>query len=398
MVNPTLLHASPARPPSGPAWLALGFRPFFLAAAVAAVVAMGLWLGFWLGWATPGGTLTPTIWHGHEMLFGYAGAVIAGFLLTAVRNWTGLPTPSGQRLAVLVSLWALARLTLWIPGVSPWLAAPFNIAFFPVLAASLAHPLWQGANRVNRWFLAILLAMGLAQTLVQLEALGLAPLARSGLGLMLNLVLLLLIFVAGRVLPFFTERAVAQARPRSRRWLEIAGLALVISLAIVELTAPGTPLVTVLTLTLAVAQAIRLAGWYHPGIWRIPILWVLYTGYLWLILGLVLKAGGGWGLIPAHLALHGLTVGGIGIFTLGMMARVTLGHTGRPMHSARAVNLAFALMNLAVLLRVAGPLVVPAGYSTWIIAAGLCWMLAFSLLLVVHGPMLWRPRVDGAPG
>jgi uncharacterized protein involved in response to NO len=382
----------------GTALLALGFRPFFLAAGGSAALLMGVWLAMLKGWIPAEQYYGGTIWHSHEMLFGYAAAVIAGFLLTAVRNWTGIDTLTGPGLGALALLWLAARIApfLPVPGV---LVASLDLAFLPILAASLIRPLWGGANRVNRVFLALMAAMWLASLLIHLQALGITTgTAGKGNRLMLDLVLLTLLLVAGRIMPFFTESGIPGARPVTRPLVERLTFVLAPLVAAANLLSPWSTLSGVLTLILACVQALRLAGWHDKRAWGIPILAVLYAGYLWLTAGLALDGLAGLGLLPPFPALHALTTGAVGVFTLGMMARVTLGHTGREMRAARLTNLAFVLANLAAFARVLLPLLMPEAYTAWIYASGLLWTLAFVLFLWVHAPMLIAPRPDGRPG
>lgn len=378
--------------------LALGFRPFFLGAGVLALLAMLVWLARLWGLLPGDGYLGGTAWHAHEMLFGYVGAVIAGFLLTAARNWTGIATPTGAWLGALVLLWLAARLGPLL-SLPHGLIALLDLAFFPALALALIPPLWRGKNKVNRAFLALLAAMTLANLLVHAQALGLtAATASRGSRLMLDLTLLTLWLVAGRIMPFFTQSAIPGSKPRTRPWVETSTFVLAPAIALLNLTWPASPVSGVLLLILAAIQAIRLGGWHHPLAWRNPMLAVLYAGYLWLILGLALDGLAALGLLPPFPALHALTAGGIGVFTLGMLARVTLGHTGRDMRASLATSLAFLTINLAALVRVFPPLLWPRHYSLWLGMAGGLWVLAFALFLGIYGPMLARPRVDGRPG
>jgi len=376
----------------------LGFRPFFLGAGVLALLAMVVWLARLWGLLPGDGYLGGTAWHAHEMLFGYVGAVIAGFLLTAARNWTGIDTPTGARLGALVLLWLAARL-------GPFLALPhglialLDLAFFPALVWALIPPLWQGKNKVNRAFLALLLAMTLANLLVHAQALGLTVATASrGSRLMLDLTLLTLWLVAGRIMPFFTQSAIPGCKPRTMPWVETATFVLAPVIALINLALPASPLAGVLLLALAAVQTVRLASWHDPRAWQNPMLAVLYAGYLWLILGLALDGLAALGLLPPFPALHALTAGGIGVFTLGMVARVTLGHTGRDMRASPATRLAFVIINLAALTRVFLPLLWPEHYSLWLGISGGLWVLAFALFLGIYGPMLAQPRVDGRPG
>lgn len=378
--------------------LALGFRPFFLAAGTAAVLLMGIWLAMLKGWIPAEHYYGATNWHAHEMLFGYVAAVIAGFLLTATRNWTGMDTLAGRRLGALALLWLAARVAPFLP-VHGAVVAVLDLAFLPALAASLFRPLWSGKNRANRVFLALMAGMWLASLLVHLQALGItAGTASRGDRLMLDLVLLTVLMVAGRVMPFFTESAVLGAQPVTRPLVERLTFVLASLAAVAHLVSPWSTLSGVLALSLAGVQAVRLAGWHDKRAWGIPILTVLYAGYLWLIAGFALEGLAGFGILPPFPALHALTTGAIGVITLGMMARVTLGHTGREMRSGRLTNLAFVTINLAAFVRVLLPLAIPAAYSVWLYASGLLWTLAFLMFLWTYAPMLVAPRADGRPG
>lgn len=384
--------------PKHPSLLALGFRPFFLAAGASALLAMLIWTAELHGLVTGGHYLGGTAWHAHEMLFGYASAIIAGFLLTAARNWTGIQTPTGTWLGALAVLWLSARIAPFLP-IPGALIAALDLAFFPALAAALSRPLWQGQNKTNRIFLALFAGMTAASLLVHLQALGITTAtATMGSRLMLDLILLTLMIVAGRIMPFFTQSAVQGSRPINRSWIEGATFALASAAAVAHLFLSLSPYLGTLLIALACVQTLRLAGWHAPGVWHNPMLAVLYAGYLWLIAGFALDGLAGFGLIAPYPAMHALTTGTIGVFTLGMMARVTLGHTGRGMQSSPLTNAAFVLVNAAALVRVLMPLVRPAHYALWLdISAGL-WMLAFTLFLWVYSPMLVSPRADGRPG
>lgn len=378
---------------------ALGFRPFFLAAGVAAVLAVAVWLAILDGlWPQPR-HLAGVTWHAHEMLFGYLAAVFAGFLLTAVRNWTGMPTPTGLQLATLVGLWLAGRLAPWLGLPPPWLIAALDLAFIPALALALWRPLWHGPNPTNRAFLLVFAGMTLANVLVHLDAFGLFPGgATRGHRLMLDLSVLALLLVSGRVMPFFIRSVIADAQPRVFPLLERLTLGVAGAVLVLDLVQPFGRLAGGLAIVLGLLQLGRLVGWHHRRIWTTPMLTVLQAGLLWLALGLVLDGLPAFTSLPPRGALHALTVGAIGVVTLGMMARVGLGHTGRPMEASPLTLVAFVLINLAAGLRGLGPLLAPGGYHAWLTAGGLCWMLAFALFLWVYAPILLRPRADGQPG
>jgi uncharacterized protein involved in response to NO len=398
-MSPIPIGEPAGAPARGLVPFALGFRPFFLLAGWAATLLLGLWLWRWQTGAGAGEYYGLIGWHGHEMLFGYTVAVIAGFLLTAVRNWTGQQTAAGAMLAGLAALWLAGRIAPLVPGLPGPAVALVDLAFLPALGAALAGPLWRGRSRINRVFLVFVAAMTLANLMVHLEAFGVsAGGAARGRQLMLDMVLALILMVGGRVMPFFTERAVPAASPRNRPVVEKAGFVLMAGLLLTELALPGGAPAGVLALTLALVQAVRVAGWHHPGVWRIPILWVLYTGYAWLVAGLALRGLAAFGLLLPTLGLHALTAGAIGVLTLGMMARVALGHTGREMRAPRAVALGFVLLNVGALFRVAAPIAWPGAYGTWVLIAGMLWNIAFLAFALVYSPVLVRPRVDGQPG
>jgi uncharacterized protein involved in response to NO len=393
--------ASGPRPPRAPL-LALGFRPFFLAAGITAVVSLLLWLAVLFGVLAPPRYLPGTNWHAHEMLFGYTAAVIAGFLLTATRNWSGMPTASGGLLAVLVGLWLAARVTPWL-GAPAWLIAALDIAFFPALALSLWRPLWHGPNPTNRLFLAVFAGFTLASVLVNLDGAGLAPgLAARGQRLMLDLVIVVMLLVGGRVMPFFTRAGLDDAKPVVRPWLETLTFASALAMLALHLALPASQVAGGLAGAAAIAAGLllltRIAGWHDRRVWARPMLAVLYAGFLWLSVGLILDGLAAFGLLTPSVAIHAITTGAIGVLTLGMMTRVTLGHTGRAMEASRLTVIAFVLVNLAALLRSPAVLIAPEQYRDWLLAAGLCWIGAFALFTGVYGPMLATPRVDGKPG
>jgi len=390
----------PQKRPSPAAWalFGLGFRPFFLAAGLYAILMMVLWLLVLGGVMTPG-ELPSLVWHGHEMVFGFTVAVIAGFLLAAAQNWTGLRTPSGRPLAALFLLWLAGRLGFLIPGLPSGLVALIDLAFLPALAITLAWPILRTKQLHNYPFPILLLALAAANALVHAEALHwTSGTARPGLHLAVYVVIMIITLMGGRVIPYFTDN---KLRTRARRWKTIEWLVPAATLVtlIAAVAAPQSPVTALLAAVAAIAHAIRLAGWYTSKYWSVPLLWVLHLGYAWVPLGFALLAlsAAGWD-AAAGSALHAFTAGAIGVLTLGMMARLSLGHTGRPLEPPPIMTLAFVTINLAALARVALPLLFPAAYTRGMDVAGLIWIAAFGLFVAVYGPMLLRPRVDGKPG
>lgn len=383
------------------AWLMLGFRPFFLGAAVFALLSMGLWLAMLdHGLILDAVAVSPTAWHGHEMVFGYGMAVIAGFLLTAVNNWTGIRTLTGPGLLALFLLWLSARLG-WLLPLPLWLVAGADLLFGAWLSVALLWPV----IRVRQWkqlgILAKVVLLLLANGLFYAGVFGLWQQGvHQGLYLGLFLVIALVMTMGRRVIPFFIEKGVGcPFQPKNWLWLDITSLLLFLAFTLVEVFFVMPDVGGALAAALCVLHAIRLWGWYTPAIWSKPLLWVLFVGYAWLVLGfglrvLVWQAG-----LSPFLALHAYAVGGIGLISLGMMARVSLGHTGRDVFAPPSgLTPLFGLLLLSALCRVLGPLLWPAQYAGWLLGSQLLWLSGFAVFVLHFAPMLVRPRVDGRWG
>jgi uncharacterized protein involved in response to NO len=381
------------------ALFALGFRPFFLCAGIVAVVFMAIWL---LGYTKRDPLLTyygSSGWHAHEMLFGYTVAVVAGFLLTAVRNWTNRETVRGMPLAALVLLWSAGRVLPFLSAIPPWAVALVDLSFLPALAVALAVPLLRAGQKKNLFVLIVLAVLMIANILVHAEWLGYAmDTAHLGIILAIYAVVLLITIIAGRVIPFFIERGIPGAAIRRRPAIEYMSVVTVILLAFADLLSPSVQAVVACAFLATVVHAWRLRGWLLRAALSQPLLWVLLVGYAWLVAGFVLLAVAYGGVIPVMLAFHALTVGGIGVLTIGMMARVALGHTGRQLRSSPLLTLAFVLLNIAAALRIVGPLLSARYATATISAAGALWIVSFALFLFIYAPILMQSRVDGRLG
>lgn len=383
--------------------LAKGFRPFFLLAALYAVLMVPLWLAILHGQLTPSTYLDPALWHAHEMTWGFVTAVVAGFLLTAVGNWTQRETATGARLAALALLWLVGRLALLFAGLLPrGVPAVVDSAFLPALSVVLAGPLLATKNRRNFVMLAILLALFAANVAVHLDALAWLPpgSARRATLASVDLIVLLIIIIGGRVFPMFTRNATGVATIRSLPWLDRACAAAMGALFVVDaVTAEAAGFSAVLAGVVGLLAAARAVHWGARHSLRDPLLWVLHVGHCWLVIGLLLRgAAGVLGAPLGSVATHALTVGAIGTLTLGMMARVSLGHTGRMLVAPRPMTAAFLAITVAALARVLVPWLAPERYLTGLLAAGVFWVLAFGLFLAAYARLLSRPRVDGKPG
>jgi uncharacterized protein involved in response to NO len=387
------------RPPlTGWAPFGLGFRPFFLGAGIYSVLLMALWLLVLRGSLTTG-SLPPLVWHGHEMVFGFGVAVIAGFLLTAAQNWTGIPMLSGKPLAALFLLWLAGRVSFLVPGLPAVWVALIDLAFLPTLTVVLAIPVLKSKQLHNYPFPIMLLALTVANALVHLDNLGWIPgTAILGLHLAVYGVVAMMTVMGGRVIPSFTEN---KLRSHAKRWPIIERLAPVATVGalVAALISPSSLVTALLAAIAAGVHAVRLAGWYSRTLWSVPLLWILHLGYAWIAVGFALLALSAAGVSTAAISsLHAFTAGAIGALTLGMMARVSLGHTGRALEPVPLMTLAFIAVNLAALIRVFLPLFFPASHALAMSVSGLIWMSAFGLFAVIYAPVLLRPRVDGKAG
>jgi uncharacterized protein involved in response to NO len=379
---------------------AMGFRAFFALSGIFSLILIALWASIFDGSVVIDNYYPKTIWHAHEMLLGYSVAVIAGFLLTAVENWTGIETVKGKPLVGLCLLWIYGRLVAFYSELLPdTLIALVDISFLPVLTYFVAKPIIQSGNVKNLFFVALLLLMVLANGFIHAEILGYSnDSAGLGLDIVIAIIVVMILVIAGRIFPFFTERGlqgVMAIRNPLLDKLAIASSALVFILLIFDVN--GFVL-TVCAILAVIANIARVSGWYVQRIWYVPLLWVLYMGYAWIILGFVFVALASVSLVPTSLAIHAFTVGGIGVITLGMMARVSLGHTGRMLKASNTIAIAFALINLAVVFRVIMPAILPAGFNDFLLISTYFWLAAFALFVFIYTPILSSVRVDSRKG
>jgi uncharacterized protein involved in response to NO len=380
----------------------LGFRPFFLAAGLFAVIGMLLWVGIY-SFSLPllPSDYPPTLWHGHEMIFGYGAAVAAGFLLTAAKNWTGIQTIHQRPLLILALVWLVARALAFI-GFLP-LAALVDIAFLLWLTVELARPIIR-AKQWNHMALVGKVALLIpANIIFYLGLLGYWP-AGTQIGLYTGFyTILALIFTMGRrVIPFFIERGVGcPFEAKNDIWVDRFSLILFLLFAIADVLTMATGnaqarfLTAIFALALVPLHGFRMMGWYHPNIWEKLLLWALYLAYGWLVVGFLLKFLATAISISPWIGLHAFAYGGIGMMTIGMMARVALGHTGRNVSEPSSILIVvFMLLFSGAFIRVLNVWLVPEFYAVWILSAQLLWITAFALFMWQYTPMLVRPRAD----
>ena len=385
------------RSTTAPALFREGFRPFFLLAALWAVLSLVIWLLLLQGWILLPSAFDPLAWHAHEMMYGFAVAAVAGFLLTAIPNWTGHFPLQGAPLITLTAVWIAGRCAMatsaWI-GALP--AAVVDLAFLALFVGAVAREVMAGRSWRN---LPPVFALGLlliGNGVTHLEAAGIV--AMSGLGNRLGLAVLaaLIALVGGRIVPSFTRnRLVKQKAHRlpaaagrfDRLAVGLVPLALGAWVAGIAETATGA-----LLLAAGLATGVRLARWRGIATWRDPLLSALHLGYGWLALGLVLLGASGiWTDVTEAAALHALGTGAVGTMTLAVMVRATLAHTGRAQIVGAGTETLYLLAHAAALLRVLAACL-PGSYAVLLSASGAAWIAAFTLFGLIYGPCLLRPR------
>jgi uncharacterized protein involved in response to NO len=380
-----------------------GFRPFFLLAGVFALLAIPAWLFLYLGGRSPLPGLPPQLWHAHEMLYGFVLAALAGFLLTAVPSWTGDRGFAGAPLVLLSCAWLAGRAGFACAGLLPIGAlAPLELAFLPGLAILLAPPLLRSRNR-NTPLLGIL-ALLFASDAVFLWALASrdAALASASLRFAINVMLVVVTLIGGRIVPAFTSNALRRrgetAQIRTWPMLERALMALMLAVLLVDAAWPDSVLAGAIAGLAALAQALRISGWRTLRTRPDPIVWVLHVGMAWLPIGLALKAafilfGASW----AAFWVHALTMGVFATMILAVMTRAALGHTGRALEVGGVIAAAYGLLTAAVVFRVFAAAFL-SNYLWVLMISGVLWTGAFALYVLVYAPILTLPRPDGKPG
>ncbi|MBS0502454.1 MAG: NnrS family protein [Proteobacteria bacterium] len=379
-----------------------GFRPFFLSGAAWAVAVVGLWVCALSGAVTLPTAFDPLAWHRHEMLFGYLGAVICGFLLTAIPNWTGRLPISGSPLAGLWSLWFIARLALLFSATTGATLAFFlDVGFFVVLGLVAAREVIAAKNR-NLPIVVMILLFAAANAIDHGEALGCIDLGGLGWRLGLGLVLMMIGLIGGRIIPSFTrnwltKNGATTGMPGQPGRFDMVTLGVMAASLIAWAAAPDAQVSAMLLLAAGTLQAVRLARWSGARAVRDPLVFILHVAYAWLPLGLLLLGGSVFfSNLPRSSALHALAAGAMASMTLAVMTRATLGHTGRTLRADGWTVTMYALVTIGAALRVAAPLL-PMDYMRAIEFAGAAWGGAFLMFVLAYGPKLLGPRPDGRP-
>jgi uncharacterized protein involved in response to NO len=382
---------------AAPPFLRGGFRPFFFGGATWAAAAVLLWLPMLVGLITLPSAFDPLAWHRHEMLFGFVGAVIAGFLLTAIPNWTGRLPIAGAPLAAFAGLWLAARVAvLFSATVGPAVAAALDVGFYLLLAALSAREILAAKNR-NLPIVGIVLLIGLANAADHAANAGLIEAGDGGLRGAIALVVLLVSVIGGRIVPSFTRnwmarRGIKDRLPTQPGRFDLGVIAVTAIGMLAWIVASTSPLAGTLLLAAGVLQAARLSRWGGLRTIRDPLVIVLHVGYAWIPVGLLLL---GFSIlepsVPRSAAIHALTTGAFGTMILAVMTRATLGHTGRELNANAPTALLYLLVTIAALLRVIAAL----GWVPYLIGleiSAAAWVAAFVIFLAVYGPMMFRAR------
>ncbi len=388
---------TPAPAARGLPLLRLGFRPFYLCAAVLAAVAVPLWVAMFLGQLSLATSAPPLLWHAHEMLFGFAIAVVVGFLLTAGKAWTGLDTPRGAFLGALALLWVAARFAAL--GAPYAVYAFLDVVLLPIVAAVFGDVLVRAKNRRNLPLVGILVLLSIVNLLFHLSVMGTIEMAATTpLYAGLALIVMIECVIAGRVVPAFTMNVTPGLKLALNPWLDRAAIAATGLGLLLWVCAHAGVLPALVLGAAALLQAARAWQW-RPLVTRSrPILWILHAAYAWIPLGLALLAAAQMGWVPVSAGVHALAVGATGGLIIGMITRTARGHTGRTLQASKPEVLAYALVMAAAVLRVLLPLVSTALYVPSLIAAAAAWGAAFAIYLWRFTPWLMQPRVDGKDG
>ena len=380
----------------------LGFRPFFLGASIFAVISMAAWMLVYFSYVSVNvENISISQWHAHEMLYGYGMAVVAGFLLTAVKNWTGLPTVFGKPLMALFALWCMARLLfLFGAALLPW-AASADLLFGLMLIVAIAMPIVKAKQWKQLAVVSKVILLWVGNIVFYLGCFGILT---SGMQYAINgavlLFISLILMIGRRVIPFFIERGTdTRVQLKQYKWLDISILVFFVALFINAIFVQIPYLTALFAWTLFALNGYRLFNWHAAGIWHVPLLWSLYLSAWFINVGFFF-----YGLQALYsslsiLTLHIFTIGGIGLMALSMMSRVALGHTGRDVRKpSRWVGIAFAGLVVSVLFRAIVPMIAAQFYMSWMLVAAMLWIFSFAVFVVIYTPILLKPRADGAFG
>lgn len=376
----------------------LGFRPFYLGGALFGGAAMLIWLAMLGGHAPPrfAPALPGVLWHVHEMIFGFGAAIVAGFLLTAVRAWTTQNPAHGASLVVVWLLWLAGRLAIAFAPAS--FAAVVDVAFLPVVALMLLRVLLRAKNRHNIFLPVALGLLAVLNLLFHLWAAnGHADWALRTAFVAVGLLVLFVTIIGGRIIPSFTVNAIPGFEVRRWRFVEASVVPLTALAFVLDGVEVSSTAIAAAAFAAALVHGIRQWGWRSWRVGNRPILTILHVAYAWIPAGCVLLALAALGLVPHSVAIHAFTVGAIGCAIIAMITRTARGHTGRPLVAGRMEIICYGLLVMAALTRTLGPWLAPQWLTVWIGVSGVCWIVALVVYCVRYAGWLASPRADGKP-
>lgn len=382
--------------------LAHPFRVFFLLTALYGTIVIAAWGAFWLGAIPLALGPNPLQWHAHEMLFGMVPAAIAGFLLTAMCNWTGAQPLRGAGLLILAAVWLAGRVSMWSAAALPMgLVAAVDLAFLPAVAGYAGWVLARHGNRRNLPLVAVLGLLAAANAMMHMSFLGWYPGAgRVGEVMAIEVIAVLMVVIGGRIIPTFTAnwlQARGGARVHEPRWLAQIGVLAMVLLMGADTLGAAPQWGAALALAAAFCNGWRLVCWRGWAAAADPLVWILHVGFGWIVLALTLRGLTPWLGLDPTVWMHAMGAGAMGTLIIGVMTRVSLGHAGRALRLPRLALWSYAAVLLAGAVRVAvAP--VPSWAAVGIGVSALAWAAAFGLFLIIYWPILSRPRVDGRPG
>lgn len=389
-------------------FLGRAFRPFFLLLGGFGGVIIPIWIAMWLGGLNLPTWGNPLLWHGHELIFGFASAAIAGFLLTASAVWSGRNALQGVPLALLVMVWLTGRVAMLLTAYIPTLlAAIIDLAFLPLVAIGLIWTLWGSGQVRNYALLVVVTALFTCNLFIHLDAMGvMSNVGTVALRASIDIVIILLLIIGGRIIPSFTVNAFKQAQIphniRQFKWLDYCGIGSLVLLAASRALLHNHLdfIVGSLSLLAAIILSARLCFWQSWKTRKDPLLWSLHLGTIWIVIGLLLDAGYLLGLesITRSMGIHALAIGAISGSILAVVTRVALGHTGRPLKLPRGAVWIYVLINIAAAIRVFLPLLPADLYTLLLWLAGISWSAALFLMATLYFQILIKPRYDGLAG
>lgn len=374
----------------------IGFRPFFLGGCISGILSLSIWIAsFAFGRSY---FMCDLFWHAHEMIYGFFAAIIIGFLYTASQNWTGIRGIHGKRLALIFALWLLGRVSFLVP-MEPPLRAVLDLSFLPCAVIFLTPYLATQKQKRNMILLALPMFIWLGNLGYHLDQVGITTdQTRASLHFSTHIIVTINLLIAGRIIPFFSGNVISDYQKRNPGWFGIATVVASILFAGIYLIEPSSLLAKGLAFLSGIFCLVNLGRWFHPQVLKLPMLWVLFAAYAWFAIGYLSYSMMNIGFFTSSTILHAFTAGGISTMILGMISRVSLGHSGRIIETSPMITVSFLLITVGAILRVFGVFLLGSYNSQLMSLSAILWVLAFLLYILKYAPILLTSRADGKPG